>query len=372
MHRPLARYRVLDASTYLLGPFAAMMLADLGADVIKVEAPGGDPYRRIGPRRQGIGLRAAVVNRGKRTVAADLKTDDGRARFLDLVGTADVVLHNWRPGVAERLGLSDAVLAAANPRLVRLWLTGYGATGPLAGRPAFDTLLQAQTGLAHVQGYPGRPAVLRTYVADKVTATFAAQAVLAALLERESTGSGCLVELSMLEAMAYFNFPDVCLHRLLVNESDSEPLPPPSTIVPTADGAIVVSPVSGQQVRAALAAVGHPEWWGDLKGLSRYADLAPLLVERLSGCTRGRSTDDCLAAFAAHDVPAAPVLDPDGHLADPQVRALRIYEEFDDPGLGRVRFARYPVRAIASATRPSPAPGEQTDDVLRPRERSVR
>jgi crotonobetainyl-CoA:carnitine CoA-transferase CaiB-like acyl-CoA transferase len=361
---PLTGYRVVDAASYLLGPFAAMMLADLGADVIKVEPPpSGDPYRRLGPHHHQVGLPATVVNRGKRSVTLDLKSPDGRDAFLALIGTADVFIHNWRPGVSERLALTDDVIGARNPRLVRAWVTGFGSDGPLAGQPAFDSLLQARTGLAHVQGHPGRPQMLRTYVADKVSATFAVQAVLAALLEREATGRGRFLELSMLEAVAYFNFPDVGAHRAVIGAARSL-APPPSRVLPCTDGYVAVAPVSGKQIRAALEAVGHPEWWEELKSSSTYSELGERLMDRLASATRTLSTRHCLDRFGAHDVPAAPVLDVDEHLRDPQVVQLGIYEDLDDPVLGRVRFARHPGRFTRSAHRPAPAPGEHTDEVL--------
>ena len=361
MLAPLSDVRVLDASTYLLGPVAAMMLADLGAEVIKVEPPDGDPYRRVGPRHAGTGLQAAVVNRNKRSVALDLKDRCDRVRFLALVRSADVVVHNWRPGVGQRLHLDDAMLADTNPRLIRLWVTGYGPDGPLADRPAFDSLLQAQTGLTCLQGHPGDPETVRTYLADKVTAAFAVQAVLAALLEREHTGAGRLVSLSMLEALAYFNFPDVCLHRLRCGDG-GEAVPPPSTLVPTADGHVVVSPVSGRQVRAAIAAVGDPGACAELEARKDWAALAGRLVEVLARSTKRLTTARCLELFAAADVPAAPVLSPDQHLSDPQVHHLGIYGHLDDDTLGRVRYARYP--GGLRTTRPAPSIGQHNSEVL--------
>src|SRR5581483_4490294 len=190
---PLDHIRVVDATGYLAGPFAAMMLADLGADVVKVERPPkGDPLRTIGHRFEGQSVQCDNVNRNKRSVLVDLATADGRDDFL-------------------RLG--DGALAAANPRLVRVWITGFGPDGPLADRPAFDALIQAHTGLAWRHRHDGRPAELRTYLADKVTSALAAQAALAALVGRERTGTGERVEISMLDAVAYFNFPEVMEDR---------------------------------------------------------------------------------------------------------------------------------------------------------------
>lgn len=361
---PLQGVRVVDASTYLLGPFAAMMLADLGADVVKVEPPEGDPYRRLGPRRGDTGLPAVLVNRGKRSLMLDLKDVAGHQKFVALLGTADVLIHNWRPGVAERLNLDDAAVARANPRLVRVWLTGFGSTGPLAGEPAFDLLLQARTGLASYQGGQGEPQGLRTYIADKVTATFAVQAVLAALLQRRETGLGAGLEISMLEAVSYFNFPDLALRHAIVDEPLESGLPP-TTLLPTTDGHVAIAPVSGAQVRAALDSVGHPEWWDDLVPLRTSGNLAAALLHRLATVTKSLTTAECLDLFRTADVPVAPVLDVAQHLCDPQVRHLEVYDQLPHPGLGQVRFARYPGRRpTATSHRRAPTVGEHTTEIL--------
>lgn len=378
--QPLRDVRVLDASSYVTGPLAAMMLADLGADVIKVEPPDGDPYRRIGTRRAGVAVGALNVNRGKRSVALDLKSDEGRARFADLLAGTDVLVENWRPGVADRLGLDDDRLSRQFPRLLHVAITGYGPDGPMAGHGAFDNLMQARTGLARLRFHDGRPAPLPTYLADKITSAMAVQAVLGALLDRERSGLGGRLDVPMLDAMAYFNFSDVLETRTVIDADDPDGdgswLPAAatvSTIVETADGWIAVSPSSRQHVVAVCEAAGHPEWVAEMAEYRRFVDLGPALIGRVESVTRTGPSDEWLARFNAAGVPVAPVLDADGHLADEQVRHNGIYSELVHPVAGRVRYPRFPARLRRSdgtvesgpaSMRPMPAVGEHNDEIL--------
>lgn len=342
---PLAGCVVVDASIYLAGPFAGLMLADLGADVVKVEPPRGDPLRRFGKRRNGVSLIYANMNRGKQTCTVDLKTPDGVAQFRRLLRDADVLLENWRPGVADRLGFSDAALEAENPRLVHCSVTGFGHDGPRSRLPAFDTVVQALSGLAWFHRRDGRPQVLRTYLIDKVTGIFAAQAVVAALLKRERTGRGGRVDVDMLAVGAYFNFPDLFASRTAVDDHepfDPEGEPGSNSVLRTADGWIVVAPTGGEHVAGACRAVGHPEWIDELRSVRDTRQLNPLLMSRLDSVTATGPTAKWLAAFDAEDVPAAPVLDLDGHLADEHVVHSGLYATRHDPELGEIRHTRYP------------------------------
>lgn len=362
---PLDGVFVVDASRYVTGPFAAMMLGDLGAEVVKVEPPGGDPNRRIGRRRGGIGMLFVNTNRGKRSAVLDLKEAADAVCFRRLLKRADVLVENWRPGVPERLGLSDGPLAAMNPRLVHLAITGYGPTGPRSARGAFDSLAQALSGLAWFQGEASRPRLLRTYVADKATSTLAVQAVLAALFRRERTGRGGRVEVNMLDASAYFNFPDLFDARTILADAESvDPADHPGdhTLIRTADGWIVVAPSTRNQVERACRAAGHPEWVEELAGLTDFRQLAPALMSRIEGVTRAGPTAAWLAAFDAADVPAAPVLDLDAHLSDPQVAHNHTYGELDHPRLGPHRYARYPARFTGESDRPTSHPFPELDE----------
>ncbi|MGH9001020.1 MAG: CaiB/BaiF CoA transferase family protein, partial [Acidimicrobiia bacterium] len=312
--------------------------------------------------------------------ALDLKRDEGRARFADLLAGADVLVENWRPGVAARLGLDDDMLARRFPRLLHVAITGYGPDGPVAGEGAFDNLMQARTGLARLRFAEGRPAPLPTYLADKVTSVMAVQAVLGALLERERTGQGGRLDVPMLDAMAYFNFTDVLEARTVVDAGEGEGggswLPAAatvSTIVETTDGWIAVSPSSRRHVAAVCEAAGHPEWMEELSEYKRFVDLGPELMQRVETVTRKGTSEEWLARFNAAGVPVAPVLDADGHLDDPQVVHNRIYSELLHPVAGRVRYPRFPARLRRpdgtlepgrQSMRPMPAVGEHNDELL--------
>lgn len=187
---PLAGLRVVDASTFVAGPFAALLLHDLGATVIKVEPPGGDPVWRFGITHQGVSAMGFNVNRGKEVRRVDLKSTEGHDEVLGLLSDADVFLHNWRPGVAERLGLGASAICDRFPKLVYLSIMGFGPDGPRAGDPVFDSLLQAASGLAAYEGEADQPRLGRSYLADKVAGSYVSQAAMAGILERGRTGRG--------------------------------------------------------------------------------------------------------------------------------------------------------------------------------------
>lgn len=359
---PLDGIVVVEAGTYMSAPFGAMMLAQLGARVIKVEPPAGDPYRKYGLRHAGMSASWIDVNHGKASVVLDLKAPGDRARMDQLLADADVFVHNWRPGVADALGYGPELLSARHTRLVHLAISGFGETGPRSALPVFDGLLQAASGFAATEAGQGNtPVMTRSFIVDKITATYATQAVLAALVERTRTGKGAHLELAMLDVMAYFNFPDLCQDRTFLPPAPAVDLPPArSAILRTLDGHILVSPVSGRQIAGALAAVGHPEWKHDLKRIESPSQLLHELLDRLESVTGGWTTEACDRAFAAHDVPAAVVVDMDMHLADPQTLHNEIYDA-TETAFGRVRRARHPLRIDGALLRPavpSPALGD--------------
>lgn len=342
---PLAGLRVVELATFLTGPLATQALADMGATVDKVEPPGGDPMRRFGRSVDGLSLQWAASNRGKRSVTIDLAGDDGRQQLEGLLEGADVMVSNWRPGVAERLGLEPSRLAAAHPGLVWCRISGFGQDGPRALEPAFDSVVQAASGMMATQG-DERPEMVRAYLADKITAVYATQAILAALHRRSATGTGGVVDVAMLDALSYFDFPDVMVERALVDDRHGDGTNKQLaavTAVPTADGWLVAAPVRGRQIQAALEVAGHPEWGGQLRGLEPTA-MTARFYQLLASVTPQRPTAHWVDALRAADVPSAEVLGPDGHLQDPQVRHNGIYEEMDHPTLGRVRYARHPAR----------------------------
>jgi formyl-CoA transferase len=341
----LAGVSVVEAANYLSAPFAAMMLADLGADVLKVEPPTGDPYRRVGRPRTAIGPLFASVNRGKRSLVLDLKVEEDRERLRDALVHADVFITNWRPDVAARLGVCDADLAEANARLIRLYVTGHGTSGPLAGVPTYDSIIQARSGLTMAQSLDGRPVFTPGYPIDKMSGMFAAQAVLAALIHRANTGEGQRVDLAMLDVSAYVNFPDLFANRVFVEHQPADGRNLQAALVRAIrarDGWLVVTPVTSAEVRRACSAVGRPELATEALGWRDAAAMLNALLDGLELETSTRTVAECIAAFEAHDVAAAPCLDIDSHLVDEQVRHNDVYRIEEFPDLGPTRLVRYP------------------------------
>lgn len=340
--RPLDGITVIETSSFLTGPFASMMLSDLGADVIKVEPPAGDGFRKFGHNRGGFGASWTNSNRGKRSIVIDLKTPEGIARLKGLLKTADVLVENWRPRVSESLGLGQDIVAALNPRLIRLSINGFGDTGALANAPAFDSLIQGRTGIVASEARNGSPAVTPFNMVDKVTGSFGAQAVLAALFEREKTGRGAYLQLPMLDVMGYFNFPDMFQHRTFENDQ-SDWKPPASQVLTTSDGYVVISPANGQQMSKTLNAIDRAEWKEEFKRMPDPVEMANEFFRRVGDVVRLKSTEHWLNVFGEQDVPAAPVCSLDEFLNDAQVANNRIYNFVDSP-VGPIRTARYPAQ----------------------------
>jgi crotonobetainyl-CoA:carnitine CoA-transferase CaiB-like acyl-CoA transferase len=280
--------------------------------------------------------------------------------MLALLSKADALITNWRPGVAEELGLSAEVLSETNPGLVWCRVSGYGQDGPLAAAPAFDTVIQARSGLMFAQGGETSPAPVRAYLADKVVAMFAAQAIVAALVQRGRTGEGSVLDVSMLDALSYFNGPDLLSERTLLTDSSRPAVSEQLTVlgcVPTANGWVTLNPVRGKHLKGMAIAAGHPEWTDELKLIEDPATRTRRIYELMASVTPSASTEVWLQRFADHDVPAGPVMDIDAHLADEQVEHSGTYVIYEHPQLGWIRQARYPARWSGTpAPDPTPAP----------------
>lgn len=345
---PLTGVRVVEAATYMSGPYAGMMLADLGADVVKVETEKGDPFRRFGRPVTPFSAVFANCNRSKRSVVLDLKDPTGHDALLELLGASDVFIANWRAGVAESLGLSDEVLAGANPRLVRCFVTGFGPDGPLSSEPAFDTVLQARSALTDAMNSPGDdPRLIPGYPIDKLVGMMAAQAVLAALVERERAGVGDRIEVSMLDVASYVNFADLFTSRVFLDHQPDVAQNLQATEirpVRTRDGFIVCAPVTAPQIAATFRALGHPEWTDGVLAHPDQHTLVRAMFDTIERATSELTADDALACFRDADVPAARCVTMDEHLADPQVEHAQLYRVEEWPGCGRVRTVRYPAR----------------------------
>jgi crotonobetainyl-CoA:carnitine CoA-transferase CaiB-like acyl-CoA transferase len=362
--RPLDGIVVVETSSFLTGPFTAMMLADLGADVIKVEPPGGDGFRKFGHNRDGFGASWTNANRGKRSVVIDLKTEEGTQRLKNLLASADILVENWRPRVAASLGLGHDVLQALYPRLIRLSINGFGDTGALANAPAFDSLIQGRTGIVASEGRNGKPAVTPFNMVDKVTGAFGTQAILAALYEREKTGKASHIKLPMLDVMGYFNFPDMFQHRTFDGDTSAWK-PPASQVLETSDGFVVISPANGAQMSKTLNAIERPEWKEEFKQMRDPVAMADEFFRRVGAVVKEKETEYWLARFAELDVPAAPVFSLDEFLNDAQVANNRVFDFVDSP-VGPIRTARYPAtfddRRFTARSGP-PAIGEHDDEI---------
>ena len=262
MTGPLEGIRVVDLSSVLSGPVAAGVLADQGADVIKVEPPGVvDVTRKVGASRGGMTAMYHLANRGKRGVLLDLHTEAGRDMIGRLVARADVLIQNFRPGVAQRLGIGYDDLRGDNPRLVYLSITGFGPTGPMSNLKVYDNMIQAVSGFASVQGgRSGEPTCVRNLICDKITAWMGAQAVTAALLARHRTGAGCHVQISMLDAAVGFLWTDAATsHTLLGNDVRDAPAVGGAELTRHLDGWSTAVPATDEEFRGFCRAYGHPE-----------------------------------------------------------------------------------------------------------------
>jgi crotonobetainyl-CoA:carnitine CoA-transferase CaiB-like acyl-CoA transferase len=374
MPGPLAGVKIVDCSAYITGPFAAMMLADQGADVVKVEPTGlGDVMRYLGTERGGISTLFAGCNRSKRSLALNLREERGLEVLRKLVAGADVFLQNYRPGVAERLGIGEADLRAVKPDLVYASLSAFGADGPMAGRPAFDHVVQALSGMAAVQSdlETGRPGFVRNAVIDKLTALTTAQAITAALLHRERTGEGQHLELSMLSSALNFLWPDGMGRDTL--QGHGVTLRPPVSasyrMTELKDGHMAVAAVTLEQVHGLMRAVGKPEFIEDERFSTPNALLANLDVfeAELAEIAAEQTLDESLANFEREDVPGAPVLSPAEVPEHPQVRAMDLVEEVEHPAMGAMLRPRPPVRfsrSPAGVSRHAPQLGEHGDEIL--------
>jgi crotonobetainyl-CoA:carnitine CoA-transferase CaiB-like acyl-CoA transferase len=372
MSGPLEGIRVVDVTAMITGPFATMMLADQGADVVKIEPPGfGDFVRYIGSNRGGVSTMFASCNRGKRSVVLDLGKDEGRELARELAANADVFIQNFRPGVIDRLGLGEAELRREHPELIYVSLCAFGETGPFADKPAYDHILQGMTGAAYVQGEDS-PEYMRQAWVDKSTALTAAQAITAALFARERGGSGQHVKLSMLDAGLAFLWPDGHPNTMLLEE-DATRLPGiASTYVPvvTKDGFATVAAVTGEQTERLLIATDRADLLVDPRFATPEARLANLDAFRAEIADGGGNltTAELTERLQTADVPVGPILRTEEIPAFEQIVANGSLVESEHPQLGRIREPRPAVRFETTPSeirRPSPALGEHTDEVLR-------
>ncbi len=374
MAGPLEGYRAIDLTSMVSGPLATMMLGDQGAEIVKVEPPGQGDYVRTGGNRRG-GLAAEFLNnnRNKRSIAVDLKHPDGREVVRRLAAGADLFIQNFRPGVADRLGVGEPAIRAVRPDIVYLSINGFGETGPYAAKRVYDPIIQAASGLASVQGGSddARPRLVRTILPDKLTGVTAAQAATAALLARERTGKGQHVRLSMLDAvLAFLWSSDMGGQTFIGEESGSQRAASfIDLIYETADGHMSVAVMSDREWQGLARAVGHPEWLEDPR-FRTPALRSENIDDRLAltqDALRTRTTDEWMERLEAEGVPCAPVLTRNRLIDHPQVEACGTLVRLDHPAAGPLRQARPAARfgeTPSAIRRGAPLLGEHTDEIL--------
>jgi crotonobetainyl-CoA:carnitine CoA-transferase CaiB-like acyl-CoA transferase len=372
---PLQGVRVLDFTRVLAGPAASLALADLGAEVLKIEPPGtGDETRSFPPFRAGESHYFLSVNRGKKSIVVDLKTAAGVALAKDLAAKSDVLIENYRPGVMDRLGLGYEVLSALNPRLIYCAISGFGMTGPLRDRPSFDIVMQALSGALSVNGEPDRPPTkLGIPLGDLVGGVNGPMGILAALYERSMTGRGRLIDVSLFDGMlgmlaylpqlAFFTGADP------KPQGSQHPNLVPYGVFPAEDGSIVIACLTNSFWANICQALGMDDWIEDprLDTLVKRRDLRETVNERIRGVTTRKTVNELVELLTLHQVPHAPILGIQEALSQPQAVAREMVVETDHQLLGKIPIVNRPIKF---PDRPQPVPaappvlGQHTDEIL--------
>jgi crotonobetainyl-CoA:carnitine CoA-transferase CaiB-like acyl-CoA transferase len=374
---PLAGIKVLDLSIALTGPYAAALLGDQGADVVKVERPGiGDIARWVGVMVNGMSALYLVCNRGKRSIAVDVTKPDGAGVVRRLAAGADVVVQNFRPGVVERLGLGYDDVRELNPGVVYCSLSGFGADGPYRERSAYDTVIQAYGGFAASQADPedGVPVFLRQTAADKVTALFASQAITAALFARERGRGGQHLQLSMTDAVVSFLWADAAANEVLLESDRSQHSSFVAGFRPFrfADGWGIVTPTSDADFAGMCRALGVAGWddprVATIAERIKHREVLEPIIDLCYAKAANLTMAEATGRFEGERVPFAMILTPEELTRDPHAVAIGLFELRDHPIVGRTRLPRHPTRFGGTPARlrgSSPGLGQHTDEVLR-------
>ena len=370
--KPLEGITILEFSTMITASFAAMQLGEQGARVIKVEPLAmGDPLRYIGENKGGISSLFANCNRGKESIRVDIKSESGQDLIKSLVSEIDILIHNFRPGVMDKLGLGSDDLRALNSRLIYTAISGFGKDGPLSGAPAYDPIIQASAGFTAVQG-TDEPTFVRNLMCDKITAYTACQAVTCALYHRERTGEGQHIDLSMIDAGLFFLFPDGFQNHTLLDD-DIEPQPMLIDILYdltiTSDGAVSISAGTSEQQMRSLIAMGMEHLLAD----ERFDSMEKLLlnIDLFRSLVQDEylkyTTEEVITRMQEADVPCARCLDRDEVLAQEQLSANDTVGVVDHPIMGSLRIIKAPPKFGGERLEPgSPSPdhGQHTRHVL--------
>ncbi len=364
----LDRLRVLDFTTTIAGPHCGRLLADLGAEVIKIEAPEGDMMRTRPPLRNGASTSFGQLNAGKKSIVLDLKTSQAVEAVRRLVATADVVVENFRPGVMRRFGLDYEALAPIKPELIYCAISGYGQTGPSSQLPAYAPVIHAASGydLAHMayQGEQRRPDYCGIYIADVLSGTYAFGAIMTALYQRQLTGRGQMIDVSMLESMLSLTLSEIQAAQFAV----APPGRPVFGPIAAKDGYINLSIASERTFQNLAIASGHPQWITDPR-FAKYPDRRANwgeLIDELEHWSRQRSMEEVQAMFDRHGVPSSPYRTVKEAMADPQLAHRRAFAEICDAG-GTFQALNPPFRmstATMAVVSYAAALGEHTEALL--------
>ena len=371
--QPLAGIEVIELSNMITCSLAAMTMAAQGAEVIKVEPPAmGDKMRPLGTQKNGVSGFFHNCNRGKRSLAIDLKSEAGVEAVKKLIARADVLLHNYRPGVMDRIGLGSDVLREINPKLIYVAVSGFGTEGPMADFPAFDHVIQGLAGFTDLQSSEKDSFDhIRTFICDKVTAYTVCQAATAALLARATTNEGQHIDISMLHACISFMWPDGMMHRTLKDDDKFE-MSPGSDYFQTinySDGGVAVAPLADSHWEALLPMVGYPE----LIGTPLYASIGSRMtnmkqvVEVLKNPRVDIGVEKALEILVAADVPCSPCLKRDDLESSEQIKAIGALETYVTKAMGKLTAPTPPVLFEGKATsqaKASPLLGEHSASIL--------
>jgi crotonobetainyl-CoA:carnitine CoA-transferase CaiB-like acyl-CoA transferase len=371
--QPLAGIEVIELSNMITCSLAAMTMAAQGAEVIKVEPPAmGDKMRPLGTQKNGVSGFFHNCNRGKRSLAIDLKSEAGVEAVKKLIARADVLLHNYRPGVMDRIGLGSDVLREINPKLIYVAVSGFGTEGPMADFPAFDHVIQGLAGFTDLQSSEEDSFDhIRTFICDKVTAYTVCQAATAALLARATTNEGQHIDISMLHACISFMWPDGMMHRTLKDDDKFE-MSPGSDYFQTinySDGGVAVAPLADSHWEAILPMVGYPE----LIGTPLYASIGSRMthmkqvVEVLKNPRVDIGVEKALEILVAADVPCSPCLKRDDLESSEQIKAIGALETYVTKAMGKLTAPTPPVLFEGKATsqaKASPLLGEHSASIL--------
>ncbi|MEM5516408.1 CoA transferase [Henriciella sp. AS95] len=369
---PCSGLRVIDMSALISGPYCSQILADLGAEVIRVETPGSDVIRHVDPIHRDMSAYFEQVNRGKKSVSIDVKSEQGREQVRALVRNADIFLENSRPGVMEKLGFGYEDLKALNSKLIYVSVCGFGADGPHKDRAAYDPVVQGVVGFMPLQGTPGAPQAIHTVIADKITAIWAANSVMAALLDKERNGEvGQKVVVNMVAAYAAFMLLENMDHHTF---RDAEfpvvdrPVGMFSTL-DTRDGRVIGMILQPKQCLQFCTALGVPDLaldprFGDAMSIVRNT---PLLYKEVAPIVSAMSTQDFLALMSKHSVPFGPVNDIATFMQGEEALHAGAYTELEDGEYGAIRHLNFPASFSRSAVGPrgrAPRLGEHNAELL--------